>query len=180
MNIHPSGNTWSSALGPSPHGTLQAAKNLIDVDEGGALETFEQMLAEQVISGTTPSGESGNNLLMYAVQKAALFSFSSMVSTLGDDAPEGLNHQNWHGNTVWHLMALHLGDLEFLETGGWFNEVHDLLDALPDHPIDWSLRNLQDETALETAQRLGKGHLADWLTAHGADQVHAPMDIGGK
>lgn len=180
MNINSTGNTWPFALGPSSQETLQTAKHRIHVDDGAELEAFEQMLDDQVVAGTTPSGEGGDNLLMYAVQEAALFSFSAMVSALGEDASVGLNHQNWDGNTVWHLMALHLHDLEFLETGGWFNEAHDLLEALPGLSIDWSQRNAEGETALEMAQRLGKGHLAGWLEMHGAGQANPPMDIDSE
>lgn len=180
MNIHPSGNTWPFALGPSSQEALQTAKHLIDIDEGDELEAFEQMLEDQLVSGTTPSGGGSDNLLMYAVQKAALFSFSAMVSTLGEDASVGLNHQNLDKNTVWHLMAIHLSDGNFSESGGWFNVVDKLLDDLPGLSIDWSLRNNLNETALETARQLGKDHLANWLEMRGAGHANPPMDIDGE
>lgn len=180
MNINPSGNTCSFAPVPVFQEALSIAKHLIDIDEGDELEAFENMVENQLISGTTASGEGGDNLLMYAVQNAALFSFSAMLNALGEDASVGLNHQNWDGNTVWHVMALHLHDLEFLSSGGWFNEVHDVLNDLPSLSIDWSLRNTLNETALETAQRLEKSHLAEWLVMQGAGSENQPMDIDGE
>lgn len=180
MNINPPYNTWPFALGKASQETLQTAKQLIHSDDVDELEALEEMVENQLVSGTTPSGEGGDNLLMYAVQNASLHSFSAMLTALGEDASVGLNHQNWDGNTVWHVMALCLHDVEFLNSCGWFNEVHNVLNDLPSLSIDWSLRNTLHETALETARRLERNHLAEWLVMHGAGSESPSLGINAE
>lgn len=112
--------------------------------------------------------------MIYAVKKAALFSFSDMIRAHDREVEAGtamadFHQTDWDGNSAWHAIALYLGDNEFRETGGWLNELNELLRDRPNLHIDWSLPNANNQTPHEIAVEPGKSKMAAWIQNQGAD-----------
>lgn len=167
MNINP--NTPVGFFPQLPNGEelIRAAKDLIDTDAHEDFDALQDMLNAGLVRGTSPIGEEGENLLMYAVRQCACDHFTVMSDRLAAEEPHALNHQNWDGNSVWHLMALHVDDHDFLSSSStWFYELDALLEDHPELQIDWTLQNLQGRTPREVAQDENKPLLANWMTNH--------------
>lgn len=163
LNIH--AGAFQQFLAEQEH--IHLAKNLIDTDTDEDFDALQDMLNEGLVRGTSPIGEGGENLLMYAVRQCACSPFTVMAHRLAAEEPHALNHQNWDGNSVWHLMALHVDDHNFFSSGStWFYELDALLEDHPELQIDWTLQNLQGRTPWEVAQDENKPHLANWMTDH--------------
>lgn len=86
--------------------------------------------------------------MIYAVKKAALFSFYDMIRAHDREVEAGtamadFHQTDWDGNSAWHAIALYLGDNEFRETGGWLNELNELLHDCPNLHIDWMFAQRQ-------------------------------------
>ena len=158
-------SSFTLRLHKPPLDAMQIAKALIDEDLAENIEQFEGMLKRGLVSATTPIGN-GENLITYAVRKHALFSFSVMVCAQAGEDPAVLNGQDRQGNSVWHHIALHLDDVNFLAGGSWPAELGALLTAHPRLPIDWQSINHLNETPLDVARRLDKTHLAAWIQRH--------------
>jgi hypothetical protein len=168
--------TSSTSLPTTPQQTIALAKTLIDDDDAKELDKLVEMLDAGTITSNTPSGENGETLLMYAVRQYALLAFLDMAEHASANHLD-LNVTDWNGNSVWHAIALYLDDGEFSEAGGWPNRLDELLAEHPQLQIDWTLRNLHDETPLDAATNLGKAQVAAWITSQMEGPAAHPMDI---
>lgn len=176
MNINSFGHSLAFQFGPNAQQTLQIARALIEEDSTETSDQLAAMLDSGTITANTPSGDNGENLLMYAVKQYALFSFLDMVEHASAEHLD-LNVTDWNGNSAWHWIALHLHDDEFFGGGGWPNQLDDLLAEHPQIQIDWTLRNGDDNTPLDVAKNLGKTQLAAWITKQMESPPTHPMEV---